>query len=120
MATVELTIAGRPFELACRDGEEAHLRMIAAMVDVKALDAAKAMGGMSEARQMLFAALLLADELNDTRAALTRAAAAPAPPAPPDPEIAARVERLAERVERLSRTIAAAVSDRVETPPASA
>jgi cell division protein ZapA len=126
MATIDLTIAGRRHELACRDGEEAHLRAIAAMVDVKALDAARSMGGMSEARQMLFAALMLADELDEARARLAeRAAAPPPPPAEPGPATAALIERLAERVERLSALVDAPASadsnpPRVETPAASA
>ena len=127
MATVELTIAGRRHDLSCRDGEEAHLRTMAGMVDAKAIDAARAMGGMSEARQMLFAALMLADELNDARLALARAAAAPppaAPPAPepatPDPAIAALIDRLAERIERLSAAIDDARPDGLESSPPSA
>ncbi|MET0270985.1 MAG: cell division protein ZapA [Sphingomonas sp.] len=109
MATVELTIAGRKHELACRDGEEAHLRAVAAMVDVKASNAARAMGGMSEARQMLFAALMLADELNDARETAARRAAAP--PAPLDPAIAATIEHLAERLEALTELLGVSMAD---------
>ncbi len=114
MATIDLVIAGRRHELSCRDGEEAHLRRIAAMVDAKANDAARGMGGMSEARQMLFAALMLADELNDLRTATP--AAAP----PTDAVVAEVIEHLAERIERLSTMIADAAADRVETSGAQA
>lgn len=126
MATVELTIAGRRHDLSCRDGEEAHLRAIAAIVDAKAVDAARAMGGMSEARQMLFAALMLADELSDARRALEQANARPLPepappePAPSDPAIAAAIARLAARIERLSAAIDDAPSAGLETLPANA
>ena len=120
MAGIDLVIAGRRHELACRDGEEPHLRAIAAMVDAKATDAARAMGGMSEARQMLFAALMLADELDEARATAARdAAVAPAPPGP-DQATAALIERLAERIERLSATIAAPPPAALETPAAHA
>lgn len=121
MATVELTIAGRRHELACRDGEEDHLRALAAMVEAKATNAARSMGGMSEARQMLFAALLLADELNDARLAAARLA--DAPPPPPDPAIAATIEALAERIEALTGRLGGAAvdtdddGDGVETSP---
>ncbi|TVV73274.1 cell division protein ZapA [Sphingomonas solaris] len=114
MATVELTIAGRRHELACRDGEEAHLRGIAAMVDAKANEAARSMGGMSEARQMLFAALMMADELNDARAAAARAAAAPPET---DPAIIDVVEWMAGRIEQLSALIDTAPSP-AGAPPA--
>ena len=65
MAEVELTIAGRPYRLACRDGEEANLRAAGALVDAKSREALAGLGTLSESRQLLFAALLLADQLID-------------------------------------------------------
>jgi cell division protein ZapA len=65
MASVEVEIASRKYSVACRDGEEAHLRSVAAIVDAKAQEAAAALGTLSEARQLLFASLLLADELKE-------------------------------------------------------
>lgn len=70
MADVDLTIAGRSYAIACRDGGEDHLRTLAAHVDAKAQEAASAVGGMSESRQLLFAALLIADELTEAKAAV--------------------------------------------------
>ena len=80
MASVEVEIAARKYSVACRDGEEEHLRSVAAIVDRKAQDAAAALGSLSEARQLLFASLLLADELKEHRSGQ-----APPPPAEPDP-----------------------------------
>jgi cell division protein ZapA len=100
MASVEVEIAARKYSVACRDGEEAHLRSVAAIVDGKAQDAAAALGSLSEARQLLFASLLLADELKEHRSGQ-----APAPPAPIDPAIAEALERLAGRVESLAEQI---------------
>jgi cell division protein ZapA len=101
MASVEVEIASRKYNVACRDGEEAHLRSVAAIVDAKAVDAAAALGSLSEARQLLFASLLLADELQEHRDGNP-----PAPPSEPDPAmldaldgIASRLERLADRLE---------------------
>ena len=94
MAQVDIEIGGHRYELACRDGEEDHLRALARMVDGKVAEAAKSMGGLNEVRQLLFASLLLADELNDLRAA--------AVPASPDPVLATAVERLAARMETLA------------------
>jgi cell division protein ZapA len=97
MAQVTLNVGGRRYELACRDGEEARLEMLAAMVDAKAADAARAVGNANEPRQLLLSALLLADELSEVRAGA------------PDPErettlkslaaLAERIELLAERLE---------------------
>lgn len=107
MATVDVEIAARHYSVSCRDGEEEHLRSVAAIVDGKAQEAADALGSLSEARQLLFAALLLADELKEFRAGRS-----PARPAEPDPSTAAALERLAERMERLA--------ERLETEPSNA
>ncbi|HEX8623248.1 MAG TPA: cell division protein ZapA [Allosphingosinicella sp.] len=98
MASVEVEIAARKYSVACRDGEEAHLRSVAAIVDSKAQDAAAALGSLSEARQLLFASLLLADELKEHRSGQ-------APAAEPDPALADALERLAERVESLAEQL---------------
>lgn len=100
MAQVDIQIGGRSYEVGCRDGEEDHLRMIARMVDRKCADAAQSMGGLNEARQLLLGALLLADELNDMRAAA--AASRLDAPAPADAAISQAIERLAERMESLA------------------
>lgn len=104
MAEVDLEIAGRHYSLACRDGEEAHLAALAAVVDAKAQDASRTMGGLSEARQLLFAALLLADELADAR---KTPAATPSTESPAEPALATALERLAERMEALAARVEA-------------
>jgi cell division protein ZapA len=97
MASVEVEIAARKYAVSCRDGEEEHLRSVAAIVDRRAQDAAAALGSLSEARQLLFASLLLADEIKELRAGT-----APPPPAEPDPAIADALDGLASRMERLA------------------
>jgi cell division protein ZapA len=103
MASVEVEIAARKYAIACRDGEQDHLRAVAAIVDKKAADATAALGSLGEARQLLFASLLLADELKEAREG-GPAAAAPAAAAP-DPATAAALEQLAERMERLAESL---------------
>ncbi|MEO7178449.1 MAG: cell division protein ZapA [Allosphingosinicella sp.] len=100
MASVEVEIAQRKYSVACRDGEEAHLRSVAAIVDAKAHDAAAALGSLSEARQLLFASLLLADELKEHRSGQPPAPKAEA--AEIDPALVEALERLAGRVESLA------------------
>lgn len=63
MADVKLTIAGRPYDVHCADGEEAQLIQLASVVDEKV----RTMPGGTEIRQMLFAALMLADEVQEAR-----------------------------------------------------
>jgi cell division protein ZapA len=100
MASVEVEIAARKYSVACRDGEEEHLRSVAAIVDGKAQDAAAALGSLSEARQLLFASLLLADELKEHRSGQP-----PAPPAQVDPAVVEALERLAGQVESLAEQL---------------
>jgi cell division protein ZapA len=99
MATVDVEIASRRYSVACRDGEQAHLLEVAAIVDRKAQDAGTALGSLSEVRQLLFAALLLADEVKEHRAGN--------PVAPDDDSgrIADALERLAGRVETLAQRL---------------
>jgi cell division protein ZapA len=97
MAEVNLEIAGRHYRLACRDGEEGNLQAAAALIDAKSREALAGMGAMSEAKQLLLAALLVADQLIEKKGVQ-----APAPSMPPDPQIVRRVDALAERLERLA------------------
>ena len=103
MATmVDLTIAGRTYQVACREGEEDSLRAAARLVDGKSREALAGLGTLSEARQFLFASLLLADQLVDEK---PQAAVAPPPPARPDPALVLRAEALADRLESLAMTL---------------
>ncbi len=93
MSEVELTIADRSYRVACRDGEEDALQKAAALVDGKSREALAAIGTLSEARQLLFAGLLLADQLIDGSGGAA---------AVPDPALAERADRLAERLESIA------------------
>jgi cell division protein ZapA len=94
MAEVELTIAGRSYRVACRNGEEDNLLKAGALVDAKSREALAGLGTLSESRQLLFAALLLADQIVDGREVEL--------PATTDPAVVERTERLAERLESLA------------------
>jgi cell division protein ZapA len=101
-AMVDITIAGRTYQVACREGEEENLKTAARLLDAKSREALSGLGTLSEARQFLFAGLLLADQLIDKEPAA--AAAASAPPEP-DPELIRRAESLAARLESLAETL---------------
>ncbi|MBV8907624.1 MAG: cell division protein ZapA [Sphingomonas sp.] len=102
---VDLTIAGRTYQVACREGEEDSLRAAARLVDGKSREALAGLGTLSEARQFLFASLLLADQLVDDKPQAAAAAVAPPPPARPDPALILRAESLADRLESLAMTL---------------
>ncbi len=69
MAQIDVTIGGRSYPLACRDGEEAHLTALAAQLQAKADELGQALGTMSEPRLLLMAGILVADELSEVRKA---------------------------------------------------
>jgi len=99
MANIDIQVAGRHYNVACREGEQEHLQSVAAMVNQRALDAGAALGSLTETSQLLYAALLIADDIKEIRAG----AGIPDPlPPPPDPAVAQALERLAARMETLA------------------
>lgn len=81
MAQVTIHVGGRAHVVACRNGEEDHVRSLAAMLDAHHANADRASAGQSGERTMLFLALFLADQLNEAN----RKLAALPPPPPPSP-----------------------------------
>ena len=100
-ALIDISIAGRTYQVACREGEEESLRAAARLVDGKSREALAGLGTLSEARQFLFASLLLADQLMDKNPEAAAAVAGP------DPALAERAESLAARLEALAEQLEA-------------
>lgn len=96
MSNVTLQIGGRAYTVACADGEEGHIQALGATIADKVQSLGTA--GQSEPRLLLFAALMLADELHEARTAL--AAANPHSHAPALEALAARLENIATQLER--------------------
>ena len=104
MSDVTIRIGGRNYTVACGPGEEARIAALGDMVDGK-LTQIPNLSAQSEARMLLYATLLLADELQEAGNAPAPAPApAPSPdPAPSsDPAIAETLENLAEKLESLA------------------
>jgi cell division protein ZapA len=102
-ALIDISIAGRTYQVACREGEEEQLRAAARLVDGKSREALAGLGTLSEARQLLFASLLLADQLIEKPEGSEPAASVA--PTGPDPRLVSRAEALAERLESLADTL---------------
>lgn len=110
MAETTLHIASRQYDIRCRDGEEVHLARLAAMIEEKARVAQQTTPGLTEVRTLLFAALFLADELNDLRREV--AGRQEQMVLETGDEAAARsIELLAERIEKLRTRLAARATD---------
>lgn len=113
MAEVTVNINGRAYAMACADGQERQLAMLAADLDGRVSDIARQYGQVGDARMLVMAALLMADELADARkardAAEKRAAAAEAAltaeTSRAEDEIAEGLETLAARINALAETI---------------
>ena len=107
MGQVNLTVNGRPFAVTCDDGQEGRIRRLGQYVDAKVAEFVGNIGQVGEARLLLLAALVIADELADASEALRleRSGAQAPEPAAADAAasgingIAQRVEAIAARLE---------------------
>jgi cell division protein ZapA len=107
VSNLDLTIGGRRYTVACASGEEAHVTELGRIVDTAIT--ANGLASQTETRTLLFAALMLADELHEARRELANAAAAPVPQPQaepqPDPQIEGRVDAIALRLEALAQSL---------------
>ena len=107
MAEVTLTVAGRDYTVGCRDGEETELATAAELLDRRA-GVVAGLGGLNEARTLLMAGLLLADELMSARHGTGPSTASAEQGL--DAELELRIARLTDRAERLVERLERAAS----------
>ena len=94
MSNITLTIGGRDYAVACDPGEEAQVARLGAMIDAKLASMGTA-ASQGETRNLLFAALLLADEVSELKRGVS-----PAPQsAATAPDHADALEAIAARLE---------------------
>lgn len=94
MSEVTLVIGGRRHTVSCADGEEAHIADLGGMIDEKFAQMGNPAG--PDSQNMLFAALLLADELHEARTAALSAEKARQKMADERDSLAARVEEMGD------------------------
>ncbi len=97
MSNVTLEIAGRRYTIACAPGEEEHIEGLGASIDAK-LRQLDSLNGQSPERILLYASLLLADELHEAKSS-------PPPFAEPDSAHAETLEKMADRLESLAERL---------------
>lgn len=65
MASLQVTIGGRSYRMACEDGQEDHLRQLAEDFDRRIESLRGDLGEIGDQRLMVVAAIMLADELSE-------------------------------------------------------
>jgi cell division protein ZapA len=102
MAHVNVQINGHAYTVGCEDGQEAHLIAMAAQVENR-IESIKALGSTSgEARLLVLAALLMADELHDLRIELDGLRRSSPKSGKGDAEVTRRISKLAARAEQIA------------------
>ena len=100
MAQLLLRINGYAYPIGCEDGQEEHLQAMAAQVEERIARIKKTYGQSGEARLLVLAALLMADELHDLNHDLETVRACIQPPA--EPGLNRRLARLADQAEGIA------------------
>jgi cell division protein ZapA len=65
MANVVVTVAGRPYTMQCPDGEEDHLRELAALLDTEISRIRQSVGSIGDIRLLVMSGLMVADRLSE-------------------------------------------------------
>ena len=104
MAQVSITIRGRQYQIACDDGQEAHLARLGRYLDQRAEQLHTAAGSVSDALLLVMVGLVVADELTDTVAELDalKANSGNASRVAAENAVAGAINSLAERIERIA------------------
>jgi cell division protein ZapA len=98
MAQVTLRINGYAYTIGCQDGEEKHLDAMGAEVNRRIEGVRLAAGQSGEARMLVMAALLMADDIFELRRKLEVAEGG----AKPDPKLGRKLSRMARRAEEIA------------------
>jgi len=108
LGQVSITIRGRAYQIACDDGQEAHLARLGRYLDQRAEQLASAGSGISDSLLLVMTALVVADELSDTTGELEslRSGGLATARAEAEAEAVSAIEGLAERIERIAARLA--------------
>lgn len=106
MGQVTVSINERRYEIACDDGQEAHLTRLSRYIDKRVAELVASVGQIGDARLLVMASLLIADELSEVYTELENErstggnAPVPMSAAPAIESLAGRLEKIAERLEQ--------------------
>ena len=124
MSSVNVTIDGRNYRMACEDGQEDHLRGLAAEFDARVSELRKGMGEIGDMRLMVVAALMLADDLSERNRRVEeleaelashqdRGAGATIRAQATQAAVAAALNSASERIERVTKSLNQSLTESV-------
>jgi len=124
MAEVNISINGRVHEISCDNGQEGRVVDLASYIDQRLQQIARSGAAYNDAHLLVLTALVLADELFETREKLSAVSAAPAaapakgrkgeavaetaPTAEEEKAMAQLLEKLVKRIDGIAARVQAA------------
>ena len=108
MSDVTLTINRRAYPVACEDGQEDHVRSLGRLIEERVEELVESMGQIGDARLLVMASLLFADDAKGAREALQEAqdkVDALSADRKAEDEVAGAIEDLTARIEALAGAI---------------
>jgi cell division protein ZapA len=116
MGLVSVSLNGRPYDIACDDGQEAHVAYLADVLNSRLMALTETVGQVGEARLLLLAGLLVADELVEARSRLEqldrqsepRGGAVVTSSGLAEAELAEMINGLAQRIEEIAERLKSA------------
>jgi cell division protein ZapA len=114
MPQVDVAINGRNYQIACGDGEEAHLAQLGDYVDRRVKELVTAVGQVGDSRLLVMVSLMIADELAETYAELkksTSEAEAAVSPQQLEDRVAEIVDAAAARIEAATAGLTGGVAE---------
>ena len=108
MAQVTVEINDRKRQIACDDGQEAHLRRLGNYIDNRVKELVAAVGQISDAQLLVMVSLLIADELSDAYAELETARSSDEGTAAilsAEETLSANLDKLALRIENIAESL---------------
>jgi cell division protein ZapA len=66
LSNVVVTVADRPYTMQCPDGEEEHLRELAALLDGEVMRIKQSVGAIGDIRLLVMSGLMVADRLSES------------------------------------------------------
>ncbi|MBT3908089.1 MAG: cell division protein ZapA [Rhodospirillaceae bacterium] len=107
MAQVTVDINERSYQIACDDGQEAHLTRLGNYIDNRVQELIAAVGQVGDARLLVMVSLLIADELSDAYAELKVASSGDGASARLDREenLSVALEAIAHRIEDIAGSL---------------